>query len=678
MHTLVRSLSIGLLAVVSLAFLPPPTVRVVGAAPTQTASTPTIYLGGQLSEEALLALGATLASQPNALFLLDSPQLTPFLRRFLLHHRPLRLVPVGDFPEGQAGLTRRFGLTVEPIVPWPRSLPVCPLWQEEFPHPGRLVVCTSDDRAMLLRAAWLAALERSPLWCGRSADSARLVRYVRDQGIRELTCVGSKPLSLPDVRLRSLPRAQDVDQACHRATGHPSFEVAVLANPRDQGAERGAMSVLAPWLAARRGAALLLTNEGGTDVASKVDAATQLPALRRLDSLILLGNLRALPPWQRPNPIPEDKDKVIELDPLTPTQDSGQPVSYAVGRLFHQDRGAVLLMLARQQMLSQTQAPRRALVASNPGGGLGLLEAFSRNTALELANAGYQVTQRYGNALNGTVLREQMPLHEVILWEGHHNTLVHDWGFLTWDEPLPSSFVLLQSCLALMPEKVQPLLTRGAIAVVGTSTRTYSASGGAFSLAYFDALLYDGQSLGGSLRQAKNFLLAYAALKQKRLGSQARRTGANHRAAWAFSLWGDPTFRLPSPSCPAACSRPPIRHQVQGNEILVHLPTQWHPPITSDRFRTQIPANARLAGLIRNKTDSDSPVVPMIFVEVALPHLQPGVRPRLRSSLPSNQWVFLWDPRRQTGYLLAAPRTLQGPELRFRVESTPVRVVGRP
>ena len=75
-----------------------------------------------------------------------------------------------------------------------------------------------------------------------------------------------------------------------------------------------------------------------------------------------------------------------------------------------------------------------------------------------------------------------------------------------------------------------PCCHRGAVAVVGSSSRTYSASGGAFSLAFFDAVLYDDQSLGGSLRQAKNFLLAYSA-EGRRLGEDAKRTGARCAAA---------------------------------------------------------------------------------------------------------------------------------------------------
>src|SRR5205807_4390815 len=131
------------------------------------------------------------------------------------------------------------------------------------------------------------------------------------------------------------------------------------------------------------------------------------------------------------------------------------------------------------------------------------------------------------------------------LWEGHYRTLLDEYGFLTWTEPLPPALVFLQSCLALNQTVTHPLWQRGALGIVGSSTRIYSATGGAFTLAFFDALLYEDQSLGGALRQAKNFLWAYSMLKDKRLGSNAKLSGANLRSAWAFTLWGDPTLKLP-------------------------------------------------------------------------------------------------------------------------------------
>jgi hypothetical protein len=150
---------------------------------------------------------------------------------------------------------------------------------------------------------------------------------------------------------------------------------------------------------------------------------------------------------------------------------------------------------------------------------------------------GYQTTALFEKDVSKNDLRRLLPEADIFLWEGHHNTLIREWELPDWDEPMAPSLVFLQSCLALMEAKAQPLIQRGAVGVVGTSTRTYSGSGGAISLAFFEALLYEDQSLGSSLRQAKNFLLAYSLLKEKRLGQEAKRRGANQRAAWAFTLW---------------------------------------------------------------------------------------------------------------------------------------------
>jgi hypothetical protein len=237
-----------------------------------------------------------------------------------------------------------------------------------------------------------------------------------------------------------------------------------------------------------------------------------------------------------------------------------------------------------------------------------------------------------------------------------------------WGEPLPPSLVFLQSCLALQDWKAQPLLSRGAVAVIGTSTRTYSGSGGACSLAFFNAILYDDATLGGALRQAKNFLLAYAILKEKRLGKDAQRTGANLRAAWAFTLWGDPTLKLPKPR---ALNEPrePVRREVHGSTIHLMLPPEPHDKVKSAKFQAQMAPNARLAGLVRKDGDADGqPLVPLVFAEVYLSKAPPGATPVLHSKLPAGNYVFNWDARRRCGYLLAEPRSRDTEELKFRVE----------
>ncbi len=621
-----------------------------------------VYLGGQLTDEQLISFGAAVASRPEAVLLLDSPELTPHLRRFLAEFRPDRIVPVGEFVEGQAGLSKRLGFTVEPIVAWSASSPVCPLWREQFPRPESVVIAAEPSRRQLLEAATAAARHGLPLWITRRGeDGPHLSDWLGKMAIKRVSIVGEAKLKLPaGVRRRKLAEPKNP-------------QTLLLANPADHLDQLGGMSALAPWLAATRQAGLVLTNSSGSDVAPRVEQFMAGSKRSKLDHLLVLGTLEAIPTWQRPNPIPGDKDMAIELEPLTPTVESQEPVSYAVGRLFHQNLAVVPLMLARQRLDQARVGTRRALVASNPGGGLPMLEAFSRSTAQELRNAGYDVTELYGRRLNGQVLREQFARHQLVLWEGHHNTLVRDWHFLDWDEPLSNSLVVLQSCLALMPQKVQPLLTRGAYAVVGTSTRTYSASGGAFSLAYLDALLYEQQTLGGALRQAKNFLLAYATLKEQRLGEAARRTGANHRAAWAFSLWGDPTYRLPSTSRPPELA--PVRHEVAGNEIVLRVPQQQYDLIHSEAFRVQMPPNARLAGLVR-KGDARQ-VVPFVFVEVPLPNGKANLVPKLRTKVPARSWVFLWDARRRVGWLLVTPRVDPPGEMRFRVEWTPIQLAHR-
>src|SRR5262249_34664455 len=154
------------------------------------------------------------------------------------------------------------------------------------------------------------------------------------------------------------------------------------------------------------------------------------------------------------------------------------------------------------------------------------------------------------------------------------------------------------------------------VGTVGATSRTFSASGGAFTLAYFDALLYDEQSLGGSLRQAKNFLIAYAKLKEKRLGESSKLGGANVRSAWAFALWGDPTLQLPRTD-PPANALPAVRAEVRASNIVLTVPEETYEKVITDKYQARTWPNGRLAGFL-TKSDEEAekkPLVPMLFAE---------------------------------------------------------------
>jgi hypothetical protein len=627
----------------------------------------TIYLVGGLLDEQLVALSAAVAAQPDALLLLDSIASRPYIKDFLSCYKPKRLVAVGSFGEGVDAVQSRLGCTIQGTLSWSGSNS-SETWNEFYSNPKAVVVCAAYPRELLLEAACLAGVAAAPLLVTAETGQqhANIERLLASWKLQRIYLIGSVPVpkALQTAEVIQLHDVEKIRAATlYYLLGNGAISTIVVANPDDGGSSLGGMSVLAPLIAVRHHALLFLTNGQGNNVRQVVSSGVaQCPG--DIDSVIWVAAPAAIPPERRPNPEP-GKDANIEMDPLTPADNA--PVSFATGRMFHADRAVVLLTLARQKLLEIKNPPLHALIASNPGGSLPLLEAFSRNTAKELENSGYETTALFEDEVNADVLRRLLPRQDIFLWEGHHLTLTRDYGYPTWAEPTGPALVLLQSCLALNEVEVGPLLGRGAVAIVGSSTRTFSGSGGAFTLAFLDSLLYDGQSLGDGLRQAKNFLLAYSELKQQLLGN-AKKSGANQRSAWAFSLWGDPTLRLPRPR-PGPNALQSVRHLVHGHSIIISLPEQPYPMVTSGKYQTQMLPNARLAGLVGKELSEDGQrLVPFVFSEIGLPWIRKGETPHLRSRIPEKHWIFLWDARLRRGYLLVAPRPKDQREIRFWVD----------
>lgn len=633
------------------------------ATPAAAAAERTVHIiGGDISETDLIAMTAGLAAGKHpGVLLLDSPRAETTTKPFMARFKPERIVAVGNFPGGINEVEQRWGVAPGIVSgidgdagSYARSLAGVS---------ERVIVCPESPPGQLLQAACLAGSLPAPLFVQKGkVRPADLEAYVGKHKPAELIAVGTSAAAcreLKGVRVTELADESAVAKA-YRQRLAESGPIAglVLANPAD--ATR--LSALAPYVALRQRAALVLTNAAGSDADERIRAALADDQLANADSLTIVADLRAVPMERRPNPA-KGKDAAIEMEPGTPRGE--EPFSLATGRLFNADRAVVALMLARARLLT-ANGNRKALVASNPGGGLPLLETFTRTTAQELRNAGYSVTARFEKQVNAQELRRLLPEHDVFLWEGHYKTLVENYGLPGWTEPLPPGLVFLQSCLALHEAVALPLVDRGAIAVAGSSTRIYAATGGAFSLAYFDALLYEDQSLGGALRQGKNFLQCYARLKQKRLDGGAKLEGANQRSAWAFTLWGDPTLKLPRPS-PAVDALKPLKHSVSGDTITLALPQASYEEVQRPPYRAKLWPNGRLAGLITRGEEDDKRLVPFAFAEIHLPNAPGGKAPRLTSRLPESRWVFQWDGRRRTGYLLVAPGPREGQDLRFRV-----------
>jgi Peptidase family C25 len=626
-----------------------------------------VYLGGKLSDEELICFTSGInAAGRSSVFLLDTHHATPYHKAFLDSFHPERIIPVGSFAGGIAQVEKRLRVRLAPPLPAARDL---------FKRAERVVVCPARPRSTLLQAACLAGVMRAPLLIADDKPDAKatLCRQLVDWRTLEVHAVGDAIRlcrGLTGVSLFRLPHEESVVAAYVRRLRRAGpIETLVVANPADSGAGLGGVSALAPMLALQRHAVLLCTKDSGTNTAAVVAAALQNPALARVESVLLAAGLKAIPMEQRANPVP-GKDAYIEMEPLTPA--GHEPFSFAVGRLFHDDLSVLPLLLARQQQLAalakRAGPPRRALIVSNPGGGLSLLETFSRNTTKELQNCGYETTALFDDEVTREQVQQLLPSQDIFLWEGHYRTMVDRYEMPKWTEPLQPGLIFLQSCLALNEKEAQPLLRRGALGVIGSSTRMYSASGGAFTLAFFNAMNYDNQSLGGSLRQAKNFLLQYVLLKEKLLEDKAKLGGANIRSAWAFTLWGDPTLKLPRPPAPPD-SLTPVRHKVHGNTLVLTLPEAVYDGVKKKGYQAQNWPNARMAGLLRREIGEDDRfLVPFLFAEVHLPKARPGVTPRLTSKVPAKHWVFSWDERRRCGYLLVAPRPRDEKEVRFHID----------
>jgi len=627
----------------------------------------TVYLVQPGTGADLVTVSTTLATaEPESLMLLDSVESSLYLRTFLADWKPRRLVVIATRSGAGQDIATRIGIDPNAV------LSPLEIQTRLFANAPEVIVCPNDASPELLQAACLAGVRKAPLVSIDPAGLrlAGLLDALARWRTERITLVGSAARLRPwlDGWKLTLLRDADAVQTAHRLdlARSGAIQTVVLTNPFEKLDAPDTMAALGPWLALRKRAVLRFTRADGEDASDVVARTLKEPRLTKAEYLILAGSLRSLPPELRPNPIASDRDRQIETEPSNPTED-GEPVSLAVGRLFHPDRAIVPLMQARQAALVADLKDRspRVLIASNAGGGLPMLELFSRATIAELRNVGWSVTATLGNQVNEDEVRKQMRRHDVFLWEGHQSTLIHTWGYPRWAETTPPQLVVLQSCLALEEAKVLPILSRGAIGVVGTSTRMYSGSGGASSLAFFDSLAYEGQTLGGAMRQTKNLLIAYAQLKEQRV-TDATRTGANVRAARTFTLWGDPTFRLATAPMPTV---PPVSMTVARDRVSVTLPEERLPALTTPQYRATLPANGRLAGLVHPPAEKNGPreMVPLLFGEIALHAPGGDLVPRLTGTLPSSRRVFLYDARRECGTLLIAP-TPSGEGFKFRVQ----------
>ncbi len=284
-----------------------------------------VYLARGLSDIGTIQLGAALAAaEPDATFLLDSECLSPYAAAYLAALQPGRVVPVGDYSEGLGDVEKRLKVKIDPAIAWNGGPPLG-LWRQWFPKASQVVICPAEPRAQLLQSACLAASLKAPLFVleGRRGEKSVLIELVQKWQPGQVHLVGAASKLANDLAAWPCTKLVNEEAVSRRylealaKTG--PIHTAVVANPFDATVGGGKTSQLAPWVAWQKHAALLLTGEAGNNAATIVEKACHRPALRTVDTLILVADLKAIPTEQRPNPIPADKDELIEMEPLTPS-----------------------------------------------------------------------------------------------------------------------------------------------------------------------------------------------------------------------------------------------------------------------------------------------------------------------------------------------------------------------
>ncbi|MFO0801256.1 MAG: C25 family cysteine peptidase [Gemmataceae bacterium] len=629
-----------------------------------------VILAGEMPNPDLMTLSvAAAAFKPDTTFLMDTPKARTSVKLFFDATRPATVQMVGRFPPTVDPI-RRWGVGAPVLDPAKASRdPVAFAWSLAPAGVGWCVVVSPDQGEELFRAAALAGAMKVPLFVTRDGDEPMrgFKELAAAKGVRQAYAVGAAAAAVTKVGGVEVVRLADASavDAAHRRelakSGPPRLWV--MASPGDV----DGCGVFAPWVSTLRKAPLILTDEEGMNSEKVFNAALQGPDARTIDQMLVVADPDAIPQAKRRNPTAGKDGDSVDVEPWIPTKKS-ELITVPSGRIFNPDRAGVPLMLARSKILNETKSQPKVFISSNPGDGLRLLETFSRNTGREMENAGCKVTSMFGRfTLTETQARQAMTENDYFIWEGHNGTVRGRFGVGRFQDPMRPSIAFIQSCAELNAQVAGPLLDRGAVAVIGTPNRMFSGSGGAYVLAFSDALAYDGMTVGQAMRHAMNYMLMYAELKEVRLGGDARLGGANRRAAWTFALWGDPLSKLPTPT-PGKDAMPRLQTTATKTSITMKLPESKYPTTEVMPYRAEMYPGGRLAGLYSYEgEDEGRSLVPLAFAEVAIPDAPNGKTPHLSSRVPARNYVYRWDARRKVMYLLLLPRDKDVDAVEFRV-----------
>ena len=385
-----------------------------------------------------------------------------------------------------------------------------------------------------------------------------------------------------------------------------------------------------------------------------------------------------------------------------------QPVVLGVGRIPLRSLEAASVMFARglvrQEMLSKR--PGRVLMVSNSGVArrpLPLGEVISRVTAQEFKNCHMPIDEFYGQFADSPQVLAAARKASLLIYEGHvaYQDLIYvayqherapdsyyeeALGMLENSTPDASNpppaagsptrnlppppplrdkpnrlqepleqmpLAVLQSCDSLDEQLLDRADELGCVGVIGSVTAIHSGSGSILAHALVNGLLYRGDTVGQSLRDAQDYLLCLADLKAQR---GMKEQGSGQRVAISFRLWGDP--ELPLFAAPAVPRDPPVAAEWTGSrELTIRVPAKRYAEARCDPYYARTFPGSETAGLVKKREgDALRRILPGYYFCVPLP--EDFAKENLKLLLPAggpSQASYRVDPLGRFLYVVYLP-----------------------
>jgi hypothetical protein len=621
----------------------------------------------------LCSLFPALARLGNPPLLLHASDTEPYLIDYVDQTAASHVLLIDRAGRAPAAWHERFRVLREPAATLPLELS-----RQAFPSGSAVVLIGGSSPEIGIAGSLLATARGIPAVWFRT-DGPAVLQSLRTHEPPEIVLVGESDLPVPrrdfaSSKVTELKNMSDVLTA-YEAALQGTVEHLVVVRIRHRASHQIDSAWLMPQYAVLHRAAVAFLDDRSDDEAELDRLLHRYPSVQYVT---LWGDTDALPDIEVEDPVSAAGLQTRLAEGKFPVQPlSGlarrEPCRFRVGRITGDSRSAVSLLVARSlRRPPRPDGPSQALVLANVDEQLPLMETITRTTAETIEQAGWRMHALYGWRAAWHHRPGIRWGADLVLYEGHTANLQEAVPFDLERDPVAPGLYVFQGCRTLVQPQVAALIRNGAAGVVGTTTKTYSASGSALAKAFVDAMLLDGMDAGTSLMVARNFMLALAQLGERR---QHRHTSKIVRGGMTFALWGDPTWSPPLPArSPETVRR--VTAVRNGSAIELHIPDRdaWPPSVAAGEYAARIPLGAKLAGWYEwedaERTRRQLP--PLYFAVLPLPDYDAAEAPNLSSHIAANRWTAVWDSRNRWLYLLvhsARSDRDEGRRLPFRIES---------